>query len=376
MANIIIPLSEYPENNCIMDELIISLLKENGRIILPDFGALIVKQKNPFTVIFNEFLQYNDGFFTAAVENKFQISKAEAVEKVQQFVSALNQSLDKGEEILLEEIGILYKTPAGKITLSDRSVLKQGPPADKTNISEIKTPDVEFDLSAGEQEKDVVHETSASKTEFQTRPITDIKPRVEEKTKIVAEQEFSKEKAKPEPVKPLINDDYSITKERSKASIIIWVLLIILVNGAIIGYFIFNNEIKIFLNKKSDSKTNLIVDSPEVPAISNDTAAISDLEPTITVEEPQTVTEEYQANPAGLAGTKYYVVAGVFRDEANAERQVSELREKGFNAEKFGKIGHMFAVSYDVFQSKSEADKFLKKIQNETDPGAWIKIID
>ena len=83
------------------------------------------------------------------------------------------------------------------------------------------------------------------------------------------------------------------------------------------------------------------------------------------------------ATPAkkNISGTRYYVVAGVFRDENNADNLVSDLRKKGFNAEKFGNIGNLHAVSYDVFETKAAADRFLRKVQKETDPEAWIRIV-
>ena len=62
--------------------------------------------------------------------------------------------------------------------------------------------------------------------------------------------------------------------------------------------------------------------------------------------------------------------------ESNADNLVKELNQKGYNAEKFGKIGAMYAVSYDVFPSKQEADRYMIKMKREVDPDVWIKIID
>jgi nucleoid DNA-binding protein len=371
-----------------MDELILSLLKENGRIILPDFGAFIVKQKTPFTVIFNEFLQYNDGFFIAAVENQFQISKDDAIAKVKNLVSDYNQRLDKGEEINLIGIGIISKTPAGKIILTDTAIKKSAQIKDENVVPQIKTPNVEFDLSDDKQtekpkpeadkiqEKVIIQEKSKSLIEEQTKHKSEEKPIHIEVTKQVSKVEASKTESKSKPVTPPINDFYNNQPERSKTSIIIWGLVILLVNGAIIGYFIFNNEINTFLNKKSARNTEIVADTLEVAATIADTAQNINPEQNMAIEEPQVNTEDYQQGSEELAGTKYYVVAGVFREEANADKQAKELRDKGFKSEKFGKIGSMFAVSYDVFQSKQEADKYLKKIKDETDPEAWIKIIN
>ena len=70
------------------------------------------------------------------------------------------------------------------------------------------------------------------------------------------------------------------------------------------------------------------------------------------------------------------MVAGVFREESNADNLVIDLQNKGYNSEKFGKIGALHAVSFDVFQTKREADQFMMKIKREVDTDAWIRVID
>ena len=44
-----------------MEKYITELLDNNVRVVLPDLGAFIVKQRKPLKIIFNEFLKYNDG---------------------------------------------------------------------------------------------------------------------------------------------------------------------------------------------------------------------------------------------------------------------------------------------------------------------------
>lgn len=70
-------------------------------------------------------------------------------------------------------------------------------------------------------------------------------------------------------------------------------------------------------------------------------------------------------------GTRYYIVAGCFRDEVNADSLVTSLKLLGYKAEKFGKIGNLFAVCFASFDNKEEAVPELKKIR-EKDPSAWM----
>jgi hypothetical protein len=44
-----------------MEEYLSHLLENNNRVIIPEFGAFIVKNRQPLLLVFNEFLQYNDG---------------------------------------------------------------------------------------------------------------------------------------------------------------------------------------------------------------------------------------------------------------------------------------------------------------------------
>ena len=61
-----------------MDKILVELLDKNSRVILPDFGAFIIKQKDPKVVIFNEFLRYNDGLLIDYVASSQNIDKEAA----------------------------------------------------------------------------------------------------------------------------------------------------------------------------------------------------------------------------------------------------------------------------------------------------------
>ncbi len=70
-------------------------------------------------------------------------------------------------------------------------------------------------------------------------------------------------------------------------------------------------------------------------------------------------------------GSRYYIVAGCFRDEINADSLVTSLKTIGYKAEKFGKIGNLFAVCFASFDDKEVAVSELKKIREKV-PSAWM----
>jgi len=69
---------------------------------------------------------------------------------------------------------------------------------------------------------------------------------------------------------------------------------------------------------------------------------------------------------------RYYIVAGCFRDENNADELVKFLKNQGYQAEKFGKIGNLFAVSFASYISKDEARIELNRIRDEVSADAWM----
>jgi len=147
--------------------------------------------------------------------------------------------------------------------------------------------------------------------------------------------------------------------------ILVWVVLILFANASIIAWFVFRDEIKGLFNRKSpvmatDSLFEQLADS--VKAAATDTSLVYYQTEESMITTPETTLQE---------GTRYYIVAGCFRDEANAEALVTFLKQKGFKAEKFGKIGNLYAVCFASFEDKEEAVSELKRIREQA-PDAWM----
>jgi nucleoid DNA-binding protein len=360
-----------------MEDVILSLLKENERIILPDFGAFIIKSKTPFKVIFNEFLQYNDGTLIGALADKLIIDRDDATNKVKEYVADITKKLSNGESVELKGIGIMNKSNTGKITLIDS---QPGMPDKTSEPKENATSTVEFDLTETKKDEPKVKASTEAKKEDKseikaTKEETKEVPPPIEKPSIAKEKtpEIKTEPKIPEPTP--ITEYYDDNISRNRRNVIIWIILIALVNGAIIGYFLFDDEIKaLFGNKKGANIENTI----ETPIITDEILPTTDSDAQIEVIEINDASDEFvETEKSGslIKGEKYYVVAGVFEDEENADRLVKELVKKGYNSDKFGKIGSMYAVSYDVFPTKQEADRFMLKIKREVDAEAWIRMV-
>lgn len=87
-----------------------------------------------------------------------------------------------------------------------------------------------------------------------------------------------------------------------------------------------------------------------------------------TVPEPEPVTETQTAGQA----KKYYIVAGMFSIQANAEELVNTLKAKGYDAELFGRHGNLYGVSFSSHESKAAAVQEMNRIREQSTPQAWL----
>ena len=71
----------------------------------------------------------------------------------------------------------------------------------------------------------------------------------------------------------------------------------------------------------------------------------------------------------------YHVIAGAFRIKSNADKKVSQLIEKGFDAKMIGinKYG-LHQVAYVSFDDRIEATNSLRLIRRTDNPDAWLLV--
>lgn len=393
-----------------MNKIINDLLNTNARVIIPDFGAFIVKQKNPRLIVFNEFLRYNDGLLIDYIAATEQTDKDTAKARIAGFVEETNRKLSAGEGVILPGLGKLSKDSSGKLTFteennvaSDEVKKEKKPVPDKEKISEPVQKESPESKKTGKQEK-----AKSEKEESKSEKKEELKPKEEKPVEFTFEKEESKpvspkvesklpdEKISVTPLHPKGTDkkdekqipsaetekDLKITRKKNSMQIVIWIILIVVVNGAIIAWFLFNDQITgIFKKDKSqESQVTTSVDTDE--ALQSEREEINSPESTSEQSEESIhqVPQQYNKTTPETASTRsvaheskaYYIVAGCFREESNADQLVVELKKKGFQAEKFGKIGNLHAVSFSSFADKSAALEELKKIRNTEQKEAWI----
>jgi nucleoid DNA-binding protein len=441
-----------------MEEKIIALLNTNLRVIIPDFGAFIIRQKNPKIIVFNEFLRYNDGLLVDYISRTEDIDKEIAAARIAEYATEASKKLESGKVLKIAGLGTLIREPSGKINFSEDDSMIAVPSVKSEEVLLTENPDDEMarQKEAEELAKDEIPVTSkkperkarSRRTEQPAAPAeedkiaasqaSDVESLKKEQEKPQEEKAPEEEKVKETPLntEPVLNENLETesaeekpeipesdagrlteseepvsakpagpqeahvysgsvpkktivdlsekaeTKEKEPTpynrerkpvnvnQILLWILIILVANIAVLGYFLYGDK-----NRKGAAveNTELVADTNateqlSVPETSAAPAAVTATEEPAQVRTP--VSSPQQVTSA--AGTRFYVVAGCFREEANADALVSSLKNKGYNAVKFGKIDDLYAVSYSSFATRAEALSELEKIRNEVQRDAWI----
>lgn len=399
-----------------MEKNIVALLEQNLRVIVPEFGAFIIRQKDPRMVIFNEFLRYDDGLLVDQIVKANRMEPEAARKELSNYVEFANKELDAGNEFSIEGLGTLKKDQAGKIVFTETGAVEvQATPREgfepvfRLEEEDKPQPKPKATKSAKTTEgvlksrgkKEVIPSSPAPEIPInkpvEDSPTTVITPVIPEKAAVVetpveiakpAVVETPVEKAKPAgheqkkaggvPPKVVEARPYpqkSVEKQENvkPGKAVKWLIGLLIFNSLIIIFFIFKDHIP-GLQEKHKKPVSLVSDSLLDQLTDSMMAAVSDTTSantgTETVKSNTPTVDPVQS--ATQTGMKYYIVAGCFRDEINADELVISLKKMGYKAEKFGKIGDLYAVSFVSFFDKDEAVNELKKIRENMHPEAWM----
>lgn len=176
------------------------LIQQNTRIILPNFGAFLVKDGGdkgfvPTNVSFSPFLRYNDGMMEVYVAKSKGISKEEASKIVFNFVENIkNELLEKGV-FELDGLGYLNRDQRGSLTftISQKNDIKTTSTKDEPKVSvqnEAEIPKPIVDIDNSDEKKDAWLPEGKPSNDDQT----DNKPIKNARTKATVEKLTTKKK--------------------------------------------------------------------------------------------------------------------------------------------------------------------------------------
>ena len=350
------------------------LLLENETVIIPGFGAFITTYKpaeigeneiKPPSkeILFTQQIKNNDGILVSAIARKAKISQTTAMERIDRERENMLYQLDKGEEIIVGNLGKLFYNEKNEIQFvpfhEDNLLL------DSFGFEPISMDDSIEKAVEMESVQDLTTEVDESAKET-----PELNAETENVSETVSEQ-------KPEKIKLSELKQAPAADKPKEKKIADWVwFLLILFPTLIYGYFVIINtskSIKTDINQETIIKNNeqellmqtiVPVDSMIVDSMLNDSSS--------QTKAIDTVKTETNINTIST-DSNYYLVGGGFKNEENAEKFIVELKEKGIDGIMLGKKGSLFLVGIASFETEKEAYNELNRRTREN-PGweLWV----
>ena len=366
---------------------IYELIRDNNRVIIPNFGAFILKEKKGSSLIstgdylnitFNDFLKFNDGVLVDYIADKEKVNKLEAESQVVEFVNLIKENLEKEGHFDLEGVGELVLDNLGKIKLSREKKSQEPIKIIKSKpIVEVVPP---FIKKIVEKETKKTIQKPVAKTEIK-KPVKPIsKPVISKKEPVV---------------------DYLAYQKKSNNGI--WILISILFIVIILsvlylsGYTdsYFNNDAELTELKSPDilsddesdttgyneiaTEDSLLesivlsadslsrLENPDtIIALPQEKESLSDsIDSSLLIEKKEALSVNY------FEGKYYHVIAASYNNKKEAEEFVRLLNNEGYHSRIINKNNNYYRVSFDSFKTKEEVLVELNKIVNNREPKAW-----
>lgn len=377
-----------------LSKYIKNLLKTQNRVIVPDLGAFLQKGDALKTIYFNEFLKFNDELLINFVAREEQIDITDAARLIKNFSNDVHGKLLIDRSVALEDIGTLY------LDKNDKIQLRSG-----FNFSLL--PDNAERLWKRHIRSFSLHETNGDKSKKEIARFVESEdfPETYDYNKKPAFEEKFQHNA---PLPAHNRNESFIGAFSSKKIIYVFGLFLMLIA---IAYFLFLQPSRDLRNQ-----SNLLTDTMKVlssetsrgeslnrgklrnskgininemearPNVMNDNKSV---EVERRTEEKNTTKKAERelvrpndsnkffqkktlASEMNLPDKKYYLIAGSFTLESNAQNLVKKLLAEGYKAEKIiTDSGHIY-VSYESFANKELASEEMKRIRALGIIGTWL----
>lgn len=310
-------------------------------VIVPEFGAFLTKrqpaviQKSTHAffppqklISFNSQLQHNDGLLANYLSTAENISYTDAVAKIQRYVLSLNNKMALGQRMELEGIGSFYTSVENTLQFEPTQEINYL--AEAFGLHSFISPSIIRDV-------EVTREVYKEQVET-----------LEETTPIAFTPERRQEK-------PYIK--YAA------------IAIITLGVGGFLGLqqyntssILHNRNVLVEANQQFENKLQHATFEPSFPTITLNVLREDD------INTSETASLE-------VTSSKYHIIAGAYRVEANAIKKVEKLNAKGFKARLIGvnKYG-LHQVIYNSYKNRMEALKALKGIKKQQDRRAWLLV--
>jgi len=305
--------------NKTIEHYISELLFLHDCIILPNFGGFVSNPQsvklNKITgvltppskqILFNTNLKTNDGLLITHISNKEDVSQDLAKNEVENYVAKITEKLNSSKVLRIDKIGLFTLGKEGNIIFLQ----------DSTNNYNLDS----FGMKTIHN-KAVVRETI-----------------VEEKVAAT--------------IKTIRTHNNSPKTFLRAAAVIIPLVAL--------SYLTISEQ-----NNINNIYTQMASLNPFTPTkVIETTNKIEE----VVIITPKIIAEEVA--PVIISQKTYYIIAGAFAEQKNANKMLVKLNKWNYNAT-IVEGGNFLRVSYDTFNSKDKAIIALNKIKQEN-PEAWL----
>ena len=341
-----------------MEQYILELIRDNNRVIIPNFGAFIVAKEKGFTILFNNFLSFNDGLLVDHVMKRENVDKLEATDRVNHFVEKINKTLDTTGIYKLEGLGEFTKDSTGILRFTQ---------AEELNDEFAQTGDAEETETEELLDIEGTPEETPEEPEKKEEPAFIAPPPVE----TPAEEEH--ETVHEEPEKET-KDIYKEEKAKEKVALFIVLFVLIPLIGFGIYYFFFSEPEGSSSVKAKQEVVHKPVVKPEVSPVKKQESEIV-AGPESTVKKPA-VKEEKVNIPVTkkpvVSSRRHFIIVGSFKEEANANKFAETMKNKGFDTPVTIPRNGMYLVGVESFPSLTQAMKRQEELLSKYKLESWI----
>lgn len=321
-----------------MEKYIKELLFEHDCVIMPDFGGFVAniqsakinKAQNSFSppykeISFNRDLKNNDGLLVGYVSREKNIGFVDAKRLVESFVKNLNIRLNKGKKVLFEDVGTLQM---------DKEKNIQFEPAGTVNF--------------------LLDSYGLDQFNFDPLEEYDVTKRIQKKFDERSPASLARRR----------------TLRRLAIAVPIAVALVLIpLKTNMVDFNVDISSLNPFskTEQAESKKESTVSEKPKIEETDREEPITSGKKETKVESPAKTVTEQPPAKKpeASVTGYKYYIIAGSFLNENNAETMKKQLAKKGYDPLVFKAKNNFHRVGMKGFPSLDAAITEMREMRKK-----------
>jgi nucleoid DNA-binding protein len=351
-----------------MENYLLELIRHHNRIIIPDFGAFIVSREKGQTILFNNFLSFNDGLLITHICESEGVDSDQASDQIKSYVKQIKSSLDDSGAFTINGIGTFSRDQEGILRFQQIATAEEIAENEPENSSS-KFLDTEDELLDIEPVAPPVIEMldtfipPLAEKETSIPPVIPVyTPQPPKAVEIKTETtQITEKPATPKLVEKEVSHkvETNVYIERERKSLFpLWlVLLLIFIFLVLIGAYLFlGNGLETLKEKfqKTPPPVEQIVEpQPEI------------------IAEPEPVPLE-PVEPVVVATRQHHIILGSFKQESKAYEFMNSLLTRGVTAASVITHQERFLVSAEWHPSVNRALQRQEELLVELKMESWV----